>query len=442
MLSNGSIVTVDANGKWSYVPGQNSGILGAIVGSTFTVYVSDGKGGQTSTLVTVSTHDLDLPVTTTNGGHGVTTGGVQLTSSEQGVLTYSVGTGPTKGTVTINPDGTYSYTRTASGHTGGPTDTFQIVGSVGGVSIVVATVTVNPTLSNAAPTAGTTTITESSLGVEFLGIRTQSGKGKVTAFDADDDAISYPGGSIIPALYGTANGGSVSFYSDGTFTYSITKSSSYFHAAAANGATGLAVADTFTITVTDALGASSTIVVSVPVEKLNSARPRACRWAARPPTPSVWCAALSAAPMRRRLADLHPGRREPNGTAATSDGGIIRFSGNSFTYIPTAGTSTDTFQVQVIDGHGGVSTATMSLTGLGTPSPTTNVNTSTLNVVTGQLNTAGNTGLTYSVGGQGSKGTVTVSATVRSPTPGRWPVTPRRRATRSRSGPPTPTATR
>ena len=39
------------------------------------------------------------------------------------------------------------------------------------------------------------------------------------------------------------------------------------------------------------------------------------------------------------------------------------------------------------------------------------MNTSTPNVVTGQLNTAGNTGLTYSVGGQGTKGTVTVSAT-------------------------------
>ncbi len=176
MLANGSIVTVDANGKWSYVPGLNSGFLGAIVGSSFTVYVSDGKGGETSTLVTVSTHDLNLPVTTTNGGHGVTTGGVQLTSSEQGVLTYSVGTGPTKGTVTVNPDGTYTYTRTAAGHTGGATDTFQIVGSVGDVSIVVAAVTVNPTLSNVAPTAGTTTITESSLGGDFLGIRTQNGK--------------------------------------------------------------------------------------------------------------------------------------------------------------------------------------------------------------------------------------------------------------------------
>lgn len=411
VLSNGSIVTVDANGKWSYVPGQNSGILGAIIGSTFTVYVSDGKGGQTSTLVTVTTHDLDLPVTTTNGGHGVTTGGVQLTSSEQGVLTYSVGTGPTKGTVTINPDGTYSYTRTASGHTGGPTDTFQIVGSVGGVSIVVATVTVNPTLSNAAPTAGTTTITESSLGFDFLGIRTQSSKGKVTAFDADDDAISYPGGSIIPALYGTANGGSVSFYSDGTFTYSITKSNSYFHAAAANGATGLAVADTFTITVTDSLGASSTIVVSVPVEKLNSG-----------PSSSVSVGGKTTDALGVVRGTISGSDDDDdsltytlvggtNGTAATGGGGIIRFSGNSFTYIPTAGTSTDTFQVQVNDGHGGVSTATISLNSLGTPSPTTNVNTSTPNVVTGQLNTAGNTGLTYSVGGQGTKGTVTVSAT-------------------------------
>ncbi|WBP94632.1 Ig-like domain-containing protein [Mycolicibacterium neoaurum] len=49
VLSNGAIVTVDANGKWHYIPGLNSGDLGGLVSSialsTFTIYVTDGKGG-------------------------------------------------------------------------------------------------------------------------------------------------------------------------------------------------------------------------------------------------------------------------------------------------------------------------------------------------------------------------------------------------------------
>ncbi|AXK75738.1 beta strand repeat-containing protein [Mycolicibacterium neoaurum] len=411
LLGNGAIVTVDANGKWSYVPGLNSGVLGAIVGSSFTVYVTDGKGGQTTTFVTVTTHDLNLPVTTsTSGGNGIVTGAVQLTGAEQGVLTYSVGNGPSKGTVAINADGTYTYTRTVAGHTGGPTDSFEILGTVGGVSIVVATVTVTPTLNNAAPTAGQTTITESSLGGDFLGIRTQNTKGKVTAADADGDAITYPGGSIIPAMYSTANGGSVSFYSDGTFTYAITKSNSYFHGAAAVGASGLAVKDTFTITITDALGASATIVVEVPVEKLNAK-----------PSSSVSTNASSDAlgVVRGTLngSDNDDDALTYNlvgatgGSAYTANGGIVTLSGNSFTYIPTkSGSTTDTFTVTVSDGHGGTTTATISVA-QATPSPVTvtnggaNIQNVTLNVPGADASL-----LTFSVGAQGTKGTVVRNA--------------------------------
>ena len=411
LLGNGAIVTVDANGKWSYVPGLNSGVLGAIVGSSFTVYITDGKGGQTTTFVIVTTHDLNLPVTTSNsGGNGIVTGAVQLTGDEQGVLTYSVGNGPSKGTVAVNADGTYTYTRTVAGHTGGPTDSFEIIGTVGGVSIVVATVTVTPTLSNAAPTAGQTTITESSLGGDFLGIRTQSTKGKVTAADADGDAITYPGGSIIPAMYSTANGGSVSFYSDGTFTYTITKSNSYFHGAAAVGASGLTVKDTFTITITDALGASATIVVEVPVEKLN----------AKPSSSVSTNASSDALGVVRGTLNGSDNDDDPltyslvgatGGSAYTANGGIVTLSGNSFTYIPTkSGSTTDTFTVTVSDGHGGTTTATISVA-QATPSPVTVTNAGA-NIQKVTLNVPGADAslLTFSVGAQGTKGTVVRNA--------------------------------
>lgn len=51
VLSNGAIVTVDSTGKWSYIPGLDSGdpLFGTITLSSFTVYVTDSKGGQAST---------------------------------------------------------------------------------------------------------------------------------------------------------------------------------------------------------------------------------------------------------------------------------------------------------------------------------------------------------------------------------------------------------
>ncbi|MGU3653235.1 Ig-like domain-containing protein, partial [Mycolicibacterium sp. A43C] len=133
VLSNGAIVTVDANGKWHYIPGLNSGDLGGLVSSialsSFTIYVTDGKGGQASTLITVNTHELDIPVTKVVN-NGTVTGGLGLSAGEQGLMTYSLGNGPSKGTVTVNADGTYTYTATTAGWN--ETDTFTIVGTING----------------------------------------------------------------------------------------------------------------------------------------------------------------------------------------------------------------------------------------------------------------------------------------------------------------------
>lgn len=409
----GGIAHVDAEGNYVYIP-RTGGALGYY--DSFSVTVDDGRGGLTTVLVVPNgivpaTPLNDVAVSKTNGAPGVVTGAVSLANAANtGLFSSFSATGAGFGTVTFNGTN-YTYTRTATGHAGGTSDTFDIIGTAFGLTMKIATVTVAPVIPNTPPAAGTTTITESSL-TNVIGTYYQNTKGKVTAYDADGDAIDYPGGSIIPATYTTANGGLVQFYSDGRFEYSIgPKLSGYFHGAAATGATGNAVADTFSITVTDSFGASSTIVVSIPIEKLNDA-----------PSSNVSVGGKTTDGLGVVRGTLNGSDGDgdsltysligaTNGAAATANGGIVRFSGNSFTYIPTAGKTTDSFQVQVNDGHGGVTTATISLTGLSTPSPVTNVNTSTANVVTGQLNTAGNTGLTYTVGGQGTKGTVTVTST-------------------------------
>ncbi len=405
----GGIAHVDAEGNYTYIP-RTGGVLGYY--DSFSVTVDDGRGGLTTVLVVPNgivpaTPLNDVNVTKTNGAPGITTGSVSLANAANtGLFSSFSATGAGFGTVTF--DGVnYTYTRTATGHTGGTSDTFDIIGTAFGLTMKIATVTVTPVIPNTAPAPGPLIVTESDA-TNVLGVIWQETKGKINAVDADGDALSY---ETTPLGRATDNGGLVYVSSDGSFTYRIGKVRAYYHNASQVGATGNQVADSFSITVTDSFGASSTIVVSIPIEKLNDA-----------PSSNVSVGGKTTDALGVVRGTLNGSDDDGDsltysliggtgGTAATANGGIVRFSGNSFTYIPTAGKTTDSFQVQVNDGHGGVTTATINLTGLTTPSPVTGVNTSTANVVTGALNTAGNTGLTYTVGSQGTKGTVTVTST-------------------------------
>ncbi|WP_304117299.1 Ig-like domain-containing protein, partial [Mycolicibacterium bacteremicum] len=262
VLSNGAIVTVDQNGKWHYIPGLDSGDLGGLVPSialsSFTVYVTDGKGGQTSTLITVNTHELDIPVTKVVN-NGTVTGGLGLTAGEQGLMTYSVGTGPTKGTVTVNPDGTYTYTATTAGWN--ETDTFTIVGHIGGETITVAEVSVVPK-SNAAPTVDPLDLVTV---IGGSGIAT----GNVSANDANGDTLHYSvtgyGGASTKVL---SNGAIVSVDANGKWSYIPGLNS---------GVLGAIIGSTFTVYVSDGKGGqvSTPVVVtthdlSIPVTKVGS----------------------------------------------------------------------------------------------------------------------------------------------------------------------------
>ncbi|WP_395306767.1 Ig-like domain-containing protein [Mycobacterium sp. AMU20-3851] len=408
--SEGGIAHVNADGSYVYIP-RLGGALGYY--DSFSITVSDGRGGSTNVLVGLGavvapTPSLDgVTVTKVNGAPGVTTGSVSLGSAANNGLFSSLNaSGAGFGTVAFNGTN-YTYTRTATGHVGGTSDTFDIYGTAFGLTIKIGTVTVTPIIPNAAPAPGTLQVTESGV-TNVLGVIWQETKGNINAVDADGDELSY---ETTPLGRSTANGGLVYVNSDGSFTYRVGKFREYYHNAAATGATGNAVNDTFSVTVTDSFGAATTIVVSIPIEKLN-ATPSGSVSVGNKTTDALGVVRGTVSGSDSDDDSLtYSLIGGTNGTAATANGGIVRFSGNSFTYIPTAGNATDSFQVQVNDGHGGVSTATVTLTGLTTPSPTTNVNTSTVNVVTGQLNTAGNTGLTYSVGSQGSKGTVAVTST-------------------------------
>ncbi len=244
-----------------------------VTSDSFQVQVDDGHGGVTTATVNLSGLSTPSPQTNTNTTAGVTTGSLNVAGDSSLGLTYSLGSGPSKGGVVVNSDGTYTYTRTAGlgGHSQTPpNDSFTIKATdASGKSVIVATISVAPSVSNNAPTVtvngggtglsisrrrgslNTSTYVQTINGITF------------SATDSDGDTLSinnkYDGTGTTFALAGggtisTANGGTVTVNSNGTMSYSITKNAAYYHGAAKIGASGTTTTDWFNLTVTDAYG--------------------------------------------------------------------------------------------------------------------------------------------------------------------------------------------
>ncbi|BBY66588.1 Ig-like domain-containing protein [Mycolicibacterium helvum] len=405
--ANGGIVKM-TNGQYTYIPNRAS----SATSDSFQVQVTDAYGNTSTTTVTVPV-SATSPVTNINTATPGKVTGNLANGSDAGLMTYSIGTAPNplRGTVTLNADGSFTYTRTAAGHSQPTDDSFTILGTDStGKTVTIAVVNVNPTVGNSPPVGNGVTVASSALTRIVGPYDRQDTSGTLRYTDADGDPVTFAAGT-----YTTANGGTVTVNANGTFSYTLQKyawfgvSDSYWHDHAVAGDPG----DTFTVNVSDAFGGTTAVTYSIPIEKQNAA-----------PTLSGNVSNSSSSGMgvvRGTIASGSDGDGDSltytlvgatGGSVYGSNGGIITMNGTSFTYIPKAGVTSDSFQVKVDDGHGGTTTATVTLTGLTTPSPQTNTNT-TAGVVTGHLNVpSGDSGLglTYSLGSGPSKGSVVVNS--------------------------------
>lgn len=213
-----------------------------------------------STLVAISTGLSPFEAATSAGSPnattGVVTGKVIVTNPANTKLVFKV-SAAAKGRVSITTGGTFTYTpysaarHAASAATASEADktdsfTVTISGGPNGTITGMVMVQVGPknTAPKATPSAGTTNTA--------TGVVT----GKVTASDADRDPLTF-------ATPSNTAKGSVSIDANGRYTYTPTDAARF--AAGVKNASAAAKGDSFTVTVNDGHGGTTTIAVAVKV---------------------------------------------------------------------------------------------------------------------------------------------------------------------------------
>ncbi|SIQ11527.1 retention module-containing protein [Pseudacidovorax sp. RU35E] len=347
-------VTVNADGSYTYTPAKDYN-----GGDSFTVTVNDGNGGTATSTVTINVTPVndppvpsDPPVTPpgqnfdpATGNYTIRTpedtpvrGQVAATDVDGDTLTFTKSSDPAHGTVTVNTDGTYTYTPSKD-YNGG--DSFTVTVSDGNGGTATSTVTVTVTPVNDAPTAPNTSVSTP----EDTPV-----SGKVVGFDVDGDPLTFTKGSD-PAH------GTVTVNTDGSYTYTPAKDY--------NGG------DSFTVTVNDGNGGTTTSTVTITVTPVND-----------PPVPSdppVTPPGQNFDPATGNYTIRTPEDTPVKGQVAATDvdGDTLTFTKSSdpthgtvtvntdgtYTYTPSKDyNGGDSFTVTVSDGKGGTATSTVSVT--------------------------------------------------------------------------------
>jgi YVTN family beta-propeller protein/VCBS repeat-containing protein len=376
--------------------------------------VSASSSTSTNSPPVVGTPTVGTPNPTT----GSVSGAVVATDPNGNPLTYTVTTAPAKGTLVLNPDGTFSYTPTATARhaasTEGATsslttDAFTVTVSDGQGGTATSTVTVPISPTNTAPTIRTTSpLTNSTTGAV---------QAQVVGSDAEGDKLTYT------VTSGPANG--TVTISGGVYTYTPTAAAR--HAAASLTAPASAKTDTFTITADDGHGGTTSTTVTVNINPHNSA----------PTSPSATVTSVNTTTgtVSGAVTATDADGDTLTVTSTTPTKGTITIATNgTYRYTPTAAArqaataanapasaKVDPVTFTISDGYGGKTTVTLALpvTPYSTTStPPSNVNvtvgnpTGAIGQVTGAVTATDPQGgsLTYVVSTAATKGTVNINS--------------------------------
>ncbi|GLT20710.1 hypothetical protein GCM10007933_01610 [Zoogloea oryzae] len=214
-------LTIQADGQYSYIQDTtNPAVTGLAPGATlqdsFAYTVEDGQGGSANAVLTINiagantppvaspdtaSTDEDKPVTFAVLGND--------TDPEGDALTVTGATvDPTKGTVTVNPDGTLSFTP-ATNVNGPVTITYTISDGHGGTTTGTATVNIAPQPDSATLGTGSGTVKEDTPAQS-------STSGTLTITDPDAGESTFKPQTSVAGTYG-----SFSIATNGAWTYDI-----------------------------------------------------------------------------------------------------------------------------------------------------------------------------------------------------------------------------
>ena len=246
---NGTL-TLNANGSFTFIHNGS-----ATTSDSFTYKVNDGTLDGNTVTVSITINPVSPPppppppppvnyppvataAPVNTAEDTPVSGAVTATDVNGDALTFSKVSDPAHGTVTVNANGTYTYTP-ANNYNG--TDSFMVMVSDGHGGQNTATVNVTVTPVNDPPVATALPVTT---------LEDKPVNGTVTATDVDGDALTFSKASN--PVHGT-----VTVNANGTYTYS--PAADYFGA------------DSFTVTVSDGNGGNVTATVNVTVTPVNDA---------------------------------------------------------------------------------------------------------------------------------------------------------------------------
>ncbi len=330
--SHGAL-TLNSDGSFTYVP--TASYHG---GDSFTYSASDGTlsasttvsiaVGQSPPVANADSYSVNQNTTLTVAvGSGVLANDTDPSSLS---LTAVVGTLPSHGSLTLNSDGSFTYTPTNAFH---GSDSFTYQASDGSLTSSAATVTI--TVNQVAPTA-----TADSYSVNQNTTLTVAVGSGVLVNDTDPSNLT-----LTAAVVATTGHGTLTLNSNGSFTYTPTNA---FHGT-----------DTFTYTASDGTLTSTTATVTITV---NQVAPTATA-----DSYSVNENATLTVPVGSGVLvnDTDPSNLALTAAvvATTGHGTLTLNSNGSFTYTPTnAFHGTDTFTYHASNGTLTSNTATVTIT--------------------------------------------------------------------------------
>ncbi len=337
---NGTL-TLNSNGTFSYVHNGSETTT-----DSFTYKVNDGTVDGNTVTVTINVTPVnDAPISIADnivvaeGGtatvlvSGATSVLANDSDAEGDVLSAILVTGPTNGTLTLNANGTFSYTHNGSETT---TDSFTYRANDGTANGNIVTVTIGITPVNDAPVANNDTATVLEDGSVTIAVRTNDTDAEGSALTVDSVTQGANGSVVIDTVTGNP------IYTPNT---------------------GFSGTDSFTYTVRDADGAvSNTATVTVTVTAVNHAP------VAVPDTFTV----AEGGTLSGAGANVLANDSDADGNPLTAilvtgpaNGTLVLNANGRFTYVHNGSeTTTDSFTYKVNDGtvDGNTVTVTINVT--------------------------------------------------------------------------------